>query len=760
LAKKEKLFASAQKNLQKGQITRAIKDYQKLVEIDPGEVRHRQKLAELFSRAGSKDKALSEYETVANYYAENGFHLKAIAVCKQIQKLDPGQVKIYYRLAELNEKQGLVGNALSEYRNLVNYFENRKEPDEVVKTLEKMKDLAPDNLNIRVKLAESYAAAGQNDKGLEEFREIQESLRQKGDISKILKLYEIFLPLFPDASEMKTGLAQALIEKGEVEKGIAILRKVLEEHAGHTGALRLLAQGYESLGRGGEQEEALRQLLEDDSSDPDARLGLVRLHLREGRLHSALGELDPWRQALLDDGRCAALQEIYEQLKEALPQDEQVLHSLRAVYEHAGEGNKLFDMISSSSGEPESSAFMEVDLSAGEESCDHPSADLPVDIEALGCKGGIPEDADFSGGSDGEDGSGEVEEIPLEFLEEVAETAATSVVPKPSEEPEEQELEFEIELELDEPATEETSAAGRDVRVEVASETDAPAAVSASGAPSESDEELLLDLAWEEEPEVGPEASPVASAAGSAELEEAEFYLQQGLLEEAEGVCRAILDRDPDNAQACGKLAVIVERLGSEAASLEPPTDGDPLGIFPADDSVGGSGDGDEAFALEETLNELSGPEVSAEEAEDLESHYHLGIAYKEMGLLDEALGEFDKAMKRPERRVDCLTLKGLCLAERSSFEESEGVFREALADKGLSSGQRVSLHYEMGAMYDNWGLTDKALESFQAAAGIDSFFRDVGERVQQLQKTLGVEGPVPESTGQGKGKKDRISYV
>ena len=111
-ASKEKLLESAQKSLKKKQIAKAIKDYAKVVDIDPADVRSRQKLAELYVRSNKAAEAYEQYESVAKYFASNGFYLKAIAIYKLMQRLDPGQVSLFNRLAELYEKQGLLGNAM------------------------------------------------------------------------------------------------------------------------------------------------------------------------------------------------------------------------------------------------------------------------------------------------------------------------------------------------------------------------------------------------------------------------------------------------------------------------------------------------------------------------------------------------------------------------------------------------------------------------------------------------------------------------
>ena len=115
-SKKDKHLDSAQKFLIKGQVDRAIREYEQAVTLDPKDVRVRQKYAELLVRANRKNEALREFEVIGKFYADNGFFLKAIAVYKQIQKIDPTNSGTSLTLATLNEKQGLVGNALAEYK--------------------------------------------------------------------------------------------------------------------------------------------------------------------------------------------------------------------------------------------------------------------------------------------------------------------------------------------------------------------------------------------------------------------------------------------------------------------------------------------------------------------------------------------------------------------------------------------------------------------------------------------------------------------
>ncbi|MCK4501571.1 MAG: hypothetical protein KAU22_00960, partial [Desulfuromonadales bacterium] len=352
-ANKEKLLASAQKNLKKKQVVKAIKDYVQIVKLDPADVRSRQKLAELYVRTNKNGEAYEQYESIAKYFAGNGFYLKAIAIYKLMQRLDPDQIAIFNRLAELNEKQGLIGNAMAEYRNLVDYYGRNGMVADEIKILEKMRDLDLNNLNVRVKLAEIYAANEHEEEGFEELESVLELLSEKGDFDKILKLYKMFIPLYPDSKKLQMGLSLAFYEKGDFGRGVAILETLLKDKPDDPDLLRLLGRGYADLEKWGKSCSIYQQLLGMDPTDLDARELFIESQIGNSAYDRALAELEEWKDSFLKADRLEHLTGYYELLKEKVSDASVVLQALDSIYELTGEGDKLLDIISEQEDEPE-----------------------------------------------------------------------------------------------------------------------------------------------------------------------------------------------------------------------------------------------------------------------------------------------------------------------------------------------------------------------------------------------------------------------
>ena len=109
-----------------------------------------------------------------------------------------------------------------------------------------------------------------------------------------------------------------------------------------------------------------------------------------------------------------------------------------------------------------------------------------------------------------------------------------------------------------------------------------------------------------------------------------------------------------------------------------------------------------------------------------------------------------------PARAADCVTLKGVCLAEKGDFPEAETAFREGLDLQGVSDEERLSLHYELALLYEAWERGGDALEEFRKVLALRPDFRDVREKIIEL----GGDTNEDIDSENGSGGRDRVSYV
>jgi tetratricopeptide (TPR) repeat protein len=128
-------------------------------------------------------------------------------------------------------------------------------------------------------------------------------------------------------------------------------------------------------------------------------------------------------------------------------------------------------------------------------------------------------------------------------------------------------------------------------------------------------------------------------------------------------------------------------------------------------------------------------------EDEDLETHYNLGIAFREMGLLEEAIGEFQKVAKANDRgkafryAMQCCTLLGLAFMEKGQPSIAAIWYERALQTPGIDAESKLALRYDLGVAQESAGDLDTALKSFSQVYAVNIDYRDVAERISALQK-------------------------
>ncbi len=139
-----------------------------------------------------------------------------------------------------------------------------------------------------------------------------------------------------------------------------------------------------------------------------------------------------------------------------------------------------------------------------------------------------------------------------------------------------------------------------------------------------------------------------------------------------------------------------------------------------------------------ELKQDLEADAASADE--DPETHYNLGIAFREMGLLDEAIGELQKACQSVDRGhafpqiMQAYTWLAQCFLEKGVPEAAVRWYDKALAVPGIDGETRTALHYEIASAYETAGDRPSALKHFMDVYGSNIDYRDVSERIRALK--------------------------
>jgi tetratricopeptide (TPR) repeat protein len=147
-------------------------------------------------------------------------------------------------------------------------------------------------------------------------------------------------------------------------------------------------------------------------------------------------------------------------------------------------------------------------------------------------------------------------------------------------------------------------------------------------------------------------------------------------------------------------------------------------------------------YSVEEVFSEFKKGLERVVQRSDVDTHYDLGIAYKEMGLLDDAVQVFEVARQGCQglpKELDCLTMVGLLQGMRGEHQRAVAAFRDALGSPHAAP-REVSLRFELGLAHEAAGAPGKALGQYLAVQKAEPGHRDVADRVRTLSATVRPE--------------------
>src|SRR6266852_3827709 len=222
---KQKVLASAEKYVQQGKLQNAIAEYEKILKNDAKELTVTNTVGDLYSRLGEVEKATECFKSVGDAYASQGFTVKAIAMYKKISKLKPSLESVL-KLAELYTQQGLFNDARAQYLQVADEFLKNGQLDQAVRIFQKTLEMDPDNVPMRTRLAEVYVRLGKKPEAWKILTAAAESLRAKGQLAGADEILQRMLKLEPGNSYALVLRGRAAVDAGDFGAAIECLSKV------------------------------------------------------------------------------------------------------------------------------------------------------------------------------------------------------------------------------------------------------------------------------------------------------------------------------------------------------------------------------------------------------------------------------------------------------------------------------------------------------------------------------------------------------
>jgi tetratricopeptide (TPR) repeat protein len=757
MSDKASIIKEAQKYLAHGQVDKAISEWEKLIKESPDGNTYNI-VGDLYLRKGDKAEAIDSFHKAADFFRREGFSLKALALYKKILNLNPGDAISLLALGELNESKGLTTDAIRFYLAAADTLSKEGNKEKLLEIYEKILALSPANIPLRSKVAEIYLKEGLISEAVKQCLHIARLYGEKGEAERAIEFYRKTLgtqplnreailelnslyertgnldqaieqmkeaaSLFPQDSDILLRFAELCIAGGMFEEAREYLGQIVEQEPGNIRARRLLGDIY---AKEGDREKAwseylsvLDEILLDENYEDAIKLlesfrdidqvetgkRLVSLYIQLGDSPHVVRELTALGDVFIGQGKKKEALNCYREALKTAPDDDSVKERVLELEKEVGKEH----------------------IAVGEKKTSE-EAIIEADIYI---RYGLHESA-------------------RDALEAFAET-----------EPENIDLRLRLkdvysELEDKEKAIGECLALSELYKKKWDVENSKRMVKEAYEINSEDPRLIGLKMPLPAEEEVVATAPAGPSIEDySEEIAEADFYSRQGLIDEAREILERLLSLFPENEEINRKLSSlghVAEAEGVLRAEEEEKEPEVPVGeILEVEEIPEPALDSD----VMDIFNEFKkGLEKELEE-EDYETHYNLGIAYKEMGLIDDAIKEFQTSRSDPKRFVDSSSMLGICYIEKGVYPLAIDALRNAIEKMEDKNESYWVMKYDLAEAYEKNGNLKEALDLYTEVYGWNSKFRAVSDKIDELKVSAakGFEQKKP------KEKKDRVSYL
>ncbi len=898
---KAKHLQDAEKHMLHGRVQQAIGEYLKIIKIDPNDVLTLNTIGDLYLRQNNIPEANKYFAQVAENYVRNNFFLKAIAVYRKILSADANNLDINTTIAALYAKQGLSIDARNQYLKVSVLLEKAGRSKEVLDVYEKIVELDPANIAIHRKLAELHLAAGEEQLAQDHFAGAAKAQIKARDMAGAVDSLNRVLQLDPVDLEALSGLLECCQGLGDIAPALDRLKKSSDSHPENLQIRELLGQAYLAANNPEAAAKTFQMVVSMDESRYEGFFGATQALMEKGSDEQAIVCLDTIIPILITRRETERAAQLYEQILERCPTN--ILPRIKLASIHSATGDqpryleeldKIADYYLGQNCAIEALEYLEKILHAAPQSEKHrelhqkafaqayPDAPYtPPEEQAETIVAPSPVPARSESDSPSDEASSEIVEVDLLLNYGLKDKARSILQNLEMRDPNDKDVRIRL-LSIfkaddkfaeaaeqclllaalyrgshDEDAAQKYLSEARQLAPDMAEGEDLEAfarrhGITAEIAPESSAEaELIQDDAevdlsadlmdiffvGNQEPETGEnsEAQQIVEVSHEAiteelpanlpqvpsksieeQLQEVDFYIRLGFRDEALAKLDELAKISPDNpalAERYQKLGgdepVAAERVESPASpdmdAFAAPAEADKLpemDVFAHLDVEETSGSfaivdsepepielvtelpetpaaldisdlelvaeresdaarvetaipvesdksdfqANEMFA--DLMDEIGGatdPDITADSFED---HFSLGTAYREMELLDDAVREFQNALKAANLQKDtpkiiqCCGMLSTCFLKKGMPSSVLRWCQTGLNIADISSHEATALRYDMGIAHSMSGSDERALECFERIFEMDPSYRDVAQKIDELKSGLNRHAP------------------
>lgn len=857
---REKILQAAQKYIEKKKYDRAIVEYQRIVQEDPKDARTLLKIGDLQARLSAYPEAIATYDRVGQFYASQGFALKAIAVYKQIRELIKKHAPdladryghIVPKLADIYTQLGLTSDALSAWDEVATRLQRASRDRDAIEVFRKMVALDAGNPLPHLRLAEACCRVQALDEAIESFWAAAELLMNLERADDALKVVERILHFRPDPRFARVA-AELYLGRASREDGMQALAKLqlcFQADPKDLETLGLLAQAFTLIGQENKAVEVYKEMARLAREQNKTELyGQLLGHLRKVAPSddqvAAFDSMMPTQRSVLPiesshasiaDSEVELLEDSQNfdvavqpamQLPEPRPRlasapDVVVVDEQLEVAEELSDPSSFDTRAHARKAIVDAESFRKLRLYPKAIEALHIA--LEIDPRSLGIREKLRELLVEAGMHEAaRQESINVAQLQFEIGNLAQAEALLAQVLEVDPENHDALLLWEQLATGSNPYTEQTDDGHTRVRgADDAPRGSQPGALDANEPlPSYDLEEIGADQAMYSEPGhsrgkrslasmddpfgaadgplpsfqlgsqsdddlgIGPEpttdvnrlpqytddeAEEISSvedfipapAPANVEayegledvLDEAEFFAARGLYEDARAILLEQLTRTPDHKLVLERLYEVDAQLKNSAESqtkersqLSDHGTGEAYDVAQSLDALDALEAVPDSYAAESRQMLPSTEEIDVDQVfekfkagvkaqvadNDSATHYDLGVAYKEMGLLPDAVGEFEMAGRDPARECMCFAMIGLLYLEQAQLDRAAEAYVRALSAAHKTVEQEMSLYYDLGNVYEMKGKNQDALYYFQKIARRDPGYRDIADRIRHL---------------------------